>query len=484
MKKISNKNISNYFIYSPLIIFLSILFMSIGYATVNSVDLFIDGTGVAMEQTGLFISEAVYSSDDNANVANSGVKPVSGTVLHSQISLSSIPTDTDSSITYKITIYNAYDYDCKFVDAVFDSSFYDNSNITFEISDELNTNLVLAPTDSVIFYITFKYVSGVTPSESINALDAYVNFKFIRAPYILASYSTPGSYNYVIPEDGIYRFQLWGASGNGGSVYGQGGFVQGDIELTADTELFLYVGGKGTQLSSATKGTNDGGGYNGGGNANNDGNEAAARYGGGGATDVRLVGGEWNLFESLKSRIMVAGGGGSLSQSPYNGGNSGGLIGYGDASEFSGGGGTQTSGGLGKTALYGTALNGGFGYGSDGYSYASGGGSGYYGGAGGSRDKVDGSGGGGSSFISGHNGCDAIDEISTETLITHTGQSIHYSGYSFTNTIMIDGAGYSWTDVVGTEVVGIPNYDASGTLSNTATRNGYAIIWRVPTELN
>ncbi|MFR6022531.1 MAG: glycine rich domain-containing protein [Clostridia bacterium] len=30
---------------------------------------------------------------------------------------------------------------------------------------------------------------------------------------------------------------------------------------------------------------------------------------GGGATDIRLVSGEWNDFESLKSRIMVAGGG-------------------------------------------------------------------------------------------------------------------------------------------------------------------------------
>ena len=32
--------------------------------------------------------------------------------------------------------------------------------------------------------------------------------------------------------------------------------------------------------------------------------------GGGGATDVRLTPGEWNNFDSLKSRIMVAAGGG------------------------------------------------------------------------------------------------------------------------------------------------------------------------------
>ena len=53
--------------------------------------------------------------------------------------------------------------------------------------------------------------------------------------------------------------------------------------------------------------------------------------------------------------------------------------------------------------------------------------------------------GGGSSFISGHNGCDAIKEESTEDNIIHTGQSIHYSGLYFTDTVMIDGNGYNWT---------------------------------------
>lgn len=48
---------------------------------------------------------------------------------------------------------------------------------------------------------------------------------------------------------------------------------------------------------------------------------------------------------------------------------------------------------------------------------------------------------GGSSFISGHDGCNAINEEGK-----HTGQSIHYSKKSFTNTLMIDGAGYKWTN--------------------------------------
>jgi hypothetical protein len=43
---------------------------------------------------------------------------------------------------------------------------------------------------------------------------------------------------------------------------------------------------------------------------------------------------------------------------------------------------------------------------------------------------------GGSGFISGHTGCNAINQNSTSTKITHTGQPNHYSGYIFTNTVM------------------------------------------------
>lgn len=50
--------------------------------------------------------------------------------------------------------------------------------------------------------------------------------------------------------------------------------------------------------------------------------------------------------------------------------------------------------------------------------------------------------GGGSSFISGHNGCLAIKSA---TDLSSSGQSVHFSGYKFTNTIMIDGQGYQWT---------------------------------------
>ena len=150
--------------------------------------------------------------------------------------------------------------------------------------------------------------------------------------------------------------------------------------------------------------------------------------GGGGATDIRLVGGEWDSFDSLKSRIMVAGAGGGKSWT-FSAGYAGGLNGY---SYFSGvsSGGTQTSG-----YKFGRGEDGSGVGDSDGVA---GGGSGYYGGET-SNTKAKSAGAGGSSFISGCDGCNAILQASTSENIQHSGKSQHYSGYKFTNCIILGG---------------------------------------------
>lgn len=86
---------------------------------------------------------------------------------------------------------------------------------------------------------------------------------------------------------------------------------------------------------------------------------------------------------------------------------------------------------------------------------------------------MDKAGGGGSSFISGHDGCNAIKEESTQTNIIHTGNSIHYSGLYFHNTSIIDGAGYNWT-TSKQQYVGMPNYNGGITAGNIG--NGHARI--------
>lgn len=306
------------------------------------------------------------------------------------------------------------------------------------------------------------------------------------------------SQNFVSPCSGNYQVELWGAAG--GSAYytfatnedgsrveagdlvtgGYGGYTLGNINLSNSTNFYVYVGGKGVDGKASVVSA---GGYNGGGNG------GAAYQGagaGGGATDIRLVGGNWNDFDSLKSRIMVAGAasGTSNASNAVSGGAGGGLKGYdgnlnvNNVNHTLATGGTQflggTAGGYEEDNYHG--YPGEFGMGGDAQRYhGGGGGSGYYGGGGaGFISAGVSSGAGGSSFISGHNGCDAVSEESLEDNIIHTGQSVHYSGYSFTNTVMIDGNGYNWTTEKG-EYVGMPTFDNTSTMIGNSG-NGYAKI--------
>jgi len=211
-----------------------------------------------------------------------------------------------------------------------------------------------------------------------------------------------------------------GGSGNGIShrLVGRGalgGRVRATIAATPKEDLAILVGGSGREH----------GGYNGGGEG------AGKGYGdGGGASDVRMGG------DTLRDRIIVAGGGGggggegdncgsnscSNGYPGGNGGGGGGRAGAGGGNSFGGsggGGGNQYEGGDGGDNSYshydcdgaqGTLGNGGST--SDGScgSPGGGGGGGYYGGGGGAAGSYvyersgggftpGGGGGGGSAFV-------------------------------------------------------------------------------------
>ena len=158
---------------------------------------------------------------------------------------------------------------------------------------------------------------------------------------------------FITPCSGNYKVELWGAQGgsisgvaynsdgsirNNNLTYigGKGAYTAGLINLNKNKILYVYVGGSPLQINTTL--VSDGnhvGGFNGG-ESITSGQEI---YGapGGGATDIRLSNGNWNEFSSLKSRIMVAagGGGGFLSANTSNRipGHGGGLIGY-DANAY------------------------------------------------------------------------------------------------------------------------------------------------------
>ena len=255
---------------------------------------------------------------------------------------------------------------------------------------------------------------------------------------------------YTVPYDGYYYIELQGAKGGekkDSGLGGAGAFVSGYIKLSANEQLYFYVGGQGASCSQSTN--NNSAGYNGGGEAGC--GETYPGYGGGGATDVRLVNGEWNDTESLISRRMVAaGGGGGVERNSLKGGAGGAENGksgqyygeYGTSETYptslSDGGGYESGGESGEftstNTIQGTA--GSFGKGGSGGYYknssgdlidgAPGGGGGYYGGGGGTGRIA--SAGGGSSYISGYAGVNSVEE---STDINHTAETLHYSGKYF-----------------------------------------------------
>ena len=274
---------------------------------------------------------------------------------------------------------------------------------------------------------------------------------------------------FTAPKTGNYKVELWGAQGmdyDSSNIGGKGGYTSGIISLNKDEHLFVYVGGKGVGKTA---------GYNGGatGGSSTDGTYTA----GGGATDVRLVSGNWNNEQSLNSRIMVAGGGagsGYYWVGIIAGGNAGGLTGESGTSNGKGAehtvatGGTQTSAGL---TVNGADSSSGFGYSTQNNIYGTGGGGGYYGGgSGSSTDSRVSAGAGGSSYISGHTGCVAIKSSSDQSPkdgcdngTTNNSCSIHYSNKVFTNTILKSGSEE------------MPAYDGVSTITGN-TGNGLAII--------
>ncbi len=246
---------------------------------------------------------------------------------------------------------------------------------------------------------------------------------------------------FIPPVSGTYQVELWGAQG-GGPSGGNGAYTSGTINLTSSDTLYVYVGEHKERGDVAVA-------FNGGGSAmleDSQANDSNRYNSGGGATDIRLVGGDWSSLNGLQSRIMVAAGGGGgfkSSTSEILGGAGGTLTGIdgkilGPSAVTVAKGGTQTAGGAGGSGPYAKGDPGAFGRGGNsGSKFLSGGGGGYYGGgASGVATDTAASGAGGSSFISGYTGCNAIDKEGK-----HTGKPQHYSGKVFSNGKMVAGTG-------------------------------------------
>ena len=156
---------------------------------------------------------------------------------------------------------------------------------------------------------------------------------------------------YVVPQDGTYELETWGAQG-GTAVDscdgGYGGYSYGQVELKKGDILYINVGGVGTcNVGSSSKG-----GYNGGGDALS--RNSYRMCSGGGATHIATKSGFLKtLSDSTDSILIVSGSGGGSgstgSSCSSKGGSGGGISGTVPTNNCSDcgtrSGGTQTSGG-------------------------------------------------------------------------------------------------------------------------------------------
>lgn len=208
-----------------------------------------------------------------------------------------------------------------------------------------------------------------------------------------------GSVQTTTLTPGTYKLECWGAEGgigNGGTG-GLGGYSKGELLVTQNLTLYMYIGSKGYSKVETVV-------FNGGGLA-----EASSSYNsgsGGGATDISLKKDSWDSINHFYSRLIVAGGGGGgagASGSGYNGAYGGGEVGGGVSISHSAydtvSGGTQTTAGMSSatnTGLTGGSFGKGGTYQGGGNESGGGGGGGWYGGGAGNYGTA---GAGGSGYV-------------------------------------------------------------------------------------
>jgi hypothetical protein len=223
--------------------------------------------------------------------------------------------------------------------------------------------------------------------DSMNPLFNFFNFSTQTFNY------TGSSQVYHVNSNDYYFIEVYGAQGGGrqssgdtsAGYGGRGGYSAGIVYLEKGTTLYVYVGSIGGSSSVGVAK----GGYNGGGYGCSYGS-ADPGNGGGGASDVRLIGGSWDNPNGLLSRFIVAGGGGGGGEdqdlggygggvtggaNPYNSAASGGVFGKGAHTNWEGGGGGggwiggNTPGGSQTIPTSCSSSETGGGYGGNGYIY-------------------------------------------------------------------------------------------------------------------
>ena len=244
-----------------LISFISliVLFMSIGYAAINSISLEISGYASASPMQGLVITDARYSTDYYADLTASKINNIFQTNLSSTIVLTQ---NRFSYISYEISIYNSTDNDYSYVETTYmtGTNTYDNENIVFTLTN-LSTGEIIESGQTKTFKITFSYKNYVIPDNS--TLNSILNFKFekleeeeIVAGTLINSGSADKTFGYSLQKsylEEIYTVNHKNIPANAidtwdASVEGNNSIMAWTLDTDGDSLKELYLGTDGGKI--------------------------------------------------------------------------------------------------------------------------------------------------------------------------------------------------------------------------------------------
>lgn len=242
---------------------------------------------------------------------------------------------------------------------IYSFKFYDGSNLILNLIPYKDNNKKYCFKDLVNNKL---YYSG--SPEELKGFDS----NNIKTGDIL-NFNYTGAVQSITLPKGTYKLECWGAQGGNSNLSngtygngGKGGYSTGILNVSTNTTIYITVGGQG---QNGALNTRTAGGFNGGGDGYGT-NNSGVGGGGGGASDISLmrpVFSQSSYFinkirdtNSLLSRIIVAGGGGSagynVSNNAANGGAGGGTTGQDGLSNrvYHGTGGKQTTFGTGGSS--------------------------------------------------------------------------------------------------------------------------------------
>lgn len=168
-----------------ILLIISVLFLSVGYASLNSIVMDVDGDLVVKRQDGVFISDVVYSSGINCDPAYSSINGYAGTLINGNVQLQDV---ADSSIIYEVTVYNSTNDIYKFdgLKYEYDPELYDNAGIVADFSG-INIGDRIGSKELKKFYISFHYLNNQIQDN--NSLKYYINALFVKLQNYTITYS-------------------------------------------------------------------------------------------------------------------------------------------------------------------------------------------------------------------------------------------------------------------------------------------------------